>query len=225
LVADIFEDLVLAPNVNALVTEQGNTYILVIADQILQDNRYLGNLYPSTANKDHLKQIYDATKKLGNHLAKEGYKGLFGCDFLINRNGDMVVVDLNPRHQGGYACNGLALMQKNVSLTDIELATHQGKEVRLSQDELDEELGFAWSHSKLVPAEKGQVINNEYLLNEIETPFKSIGESFVTEFYKKGSVFIEGYIGYQVQTANSRDELEPKMLHVKEQYDSKVLGL
>lgn len=225
LVADIFEDLVLAPNVNALVTEQGNTYILVIADQILHDNRYLGNLYPSIAEDKHLKQIYDTTKILGNYLAKEGYKGLFGCDFLINRRGDLVVVDLNPRHQGGYACNGLALKQKSICLTDIELATYLGDEVVISQKELDKELDFAWSHSKLVPAEKGQTIHNEYLLNDIEKPFQAIGESFAAEFYRKGSVFIEGYIGYQVQTAKVRSELEAKMLHVKEQYDSRVLGL
>lgn len=225
LVADIFEDLVLAPNVNALVTEQGNTYILVIADQILQGNRYLGNLYPSIAEVKHLKQIQDTTKILGEHLAKEGYKGLFGCDFLINRKGNLVAVDLNPRHQGGYACNGLALQQKNISLTDIELATYEGEEVTISQKELDKDLDFAWSHSKLVPAEKGQIIYNEYLLNDIEKPFQTIGESFVAEFYKQGSVFIEGYIGYQVQTAKDRSELEPKMLHTKEQYDSRVLGL
>lgn len=225
LVADIFDDLVLAPNVNALITAQGKTHILVIADQILQGNCYLGNLYPSIAELRHLKQIYDTTEIIGKHLASEGYKGLFGCDFLINSKGDLVVVDLNPRHQGGYACNGLALKQKNISLTDIELATYQGEEVTLSQDELDKELDFAWSHSKLVPAEKGQIIHNEYLLNDIEEPFKRIGSSFAAEFYKQGSVFIEGYIGYQVQTAKVRSELEPKMLHVKEQYDSRVLGL
>ena len=156
-------------------------------------------------------------------MAKEGYRGLFGCDFLINQKGNLVIVDLNPRHQGGYACNGLALKQKNINLTDIELATYQGDEVRISQKELDEELDFAWSHSKLVPAKKGQIIHNEYILNDIEKPFQTIGESFAVEFYKKGSVFIEGYIGYQVQTAKVRSELELKMLHIKEQYDSQVI--
>lgn len=224
LVTDIFKDLVLAPNVSAIITAQGKTHILMVTDQLLQGNRYLGNIYPSIAEKKHLKQIYDTTKILGVYLAKEGYKGLFGCDFLINSRGDLVVVDLNPRHQGGYACNGLALKQKGISLTDIELATYQAEEVTLSQKELDKELNFAWSHSKLVPAEKGQIIHNEYLLNDIEKPFQTIGEAFVAEFYKQGSVFIEGYIGYQVQTAKDRSELESRMLHSKEQYDSRVLG-
>lgn len=223
LAADIFEDLVLAPNVSALITARGETYVLVIADQILQDNRYLGNLYPSLATKKQLELIHDITTTLGNHLAAEGYRGLFGCDFLINQRGDLVVVDLNPRHQGGYVCNGLALKQKGIRLTDIELATLQGEEVALSQNELDNELGFAWSHSKLIPDTAGWTICDEYLLNDIEKPFEVIGESFVAEFYKKGSIVIDGYIGYQVQTAHSRDQLEAKMQHAKKQYEFHVL--
>ncbi len=225
IVSDIFEDIVLAPNINAIVTEQGKVYILVIADQILQGNRYLGNLYPSVAKPKHIKQIRDITETLGNYLASKGYKGLFGCDFLINRKGDLIVVDLNPRHQGGYAINGLALQKKNLSLTDLELATYQSEEVVLSQAELNKQLDFAWSHSKLVPAEKGQVVLNEYCLNDIEAPFKRVGESFAAEFYRTGSVFIEGYIGYQVQTAQRRDQLETKMLQVEDKYKTSVFGL
>lgn len=225
IVSDIFEDIVLAPNVNALITNDGKVHVLVVADQILQGNRYLGNFYPSIAKKKHLQYIYEITKILGDFLANKGYRGLFGCDFLINCNDDLVVVDLNPRHQGGYVCNALALEHKNISLTDIELAVHSGEDVSLSQKELDAPLSFAWSHSKLLPAEKGQVIHDEYLSGTIERPFQSIGESFAAEFYKKGSVFIEGYIGYQVQTAHTREQLEQKMLHVKEQFDAKVLGL
>ncbi|HUD05445.1 MAG TPA: ATP-grasp domain-containing protein [Candidatus Saccharimonadales bacterium] len=225
IVSDIFENIVLAPNVNAFINQEGTVYILVISDQILQGNRYLGNLYPSIAKKQHIKQIYGITKTIGNYLANKGYRGLFGCDFLINRRGDLVVVDLNPRHQGGYVCNTLALEHKSISITDIELATHHNEIVKLSQSKLDAELGFAWSHSKLLPAEKGQEVHDEYYHNTIELPFTKIGESFAAEFYKKGSVYIEGYIGYQVQTDKSRGQLETKMLHVKERFDSQVLGL
>ena len=136
-----------------------------------------------------------------------------------------MVVDLNPRHQGGYACNGLALQAKGISLTDVELSALLGEEVELSQSELDEKLDFAWSHSKVIPYEKGQAVHAEYQRSTITEPFSSIGQSFVTEFYKQGSVFIEGYIGYQVHTANERSELEATMLRTREEFDSHVLGL
>jgi hypothetical protein len=223
--ATIFKNIALAPNVNALVTNEGVTYVLVISDQILHGNRYLGNVYPSAAKPDMLRAIKSMAMTVGQHLAGAGYRGLFGCDFLINKNDEIVIVDLNPRHQGGYACNGLALEHKGISLTDIELATSVGKDAELSQPQLDEELGFAWSHSKLLPPEKGQVICSEYSQGSVELPFEEVGETFLTEFYKKGSVFVDGYVGCQVQTAKDRTELESKMLLGREKFDAKVFGL
>jgi predicted ATP-grasp superfamily ATP-dependent carboligase len=207
IVSDIFEDIVLAPNVNAVITSDEKVAILVLSDQILQGNRYLGNIYPSKVSEDNRTEIYNITKQIGKYLASQGYRGLFGCDFLINGNGQLVVVDLNPRHQGGYTCNGLMLAAKGISLTDLELSVLLDEEVQIPQAQLDKKLGFAWSHSKIIPAEKGQEILNEYHKGSIEEPFSSIGESFVSEFYKKGSVFIEGYTGYQVHTAKERSSL------------------
>ena len=223
--SDIFEDIVLAPNVNALVAGDGKVYSLMLSDQILQGNRYLGNTYPSEASEKNREEILAITEKIGTYLDGQGYIGLFGCDFLVNKAGKLVVVDLNPRHQGGYACNGLALRANGISLTDIELSVLQGEPIQLSQLDLDKTLGFAWSHSKIVPADKGQLVHSEYQHNSIDLPFSSIGESFASEFYKKGSVFIEGYIGYQVQTAQNRDELATKASHSRESFDAQVLGL
>lgn len=225
IVSDIFENIVLAPNVNALVTSDGKVYTLILSDQILQGNRYLGNVYPSEASKTHRQEIQTIIETIGKYLASQGYVGLFGCDFLINKAGELVVVDLNPRHQGGYACNGLSLQAKGINLTDLELSVLLGEDVQLAQSELDEHLDFAWSHSKIIPYEKGQAVHGEYHRSSIEQPFAEIGETFVTEFYKEGSVFIEGYIGYQVHTSNDRSSLEDVMLRTREEFDTQVLGL
>ncbi len=224
-VADIFEDLLFAPNVNALICNNGEVYILVLSDQILHGNRYLGNIFPSDVNQGQKDQIYAITKKLGVHLSGKGYRGLFGCDFLINKKGDLVVVDLNPRHQGGYACNALTLETVGISLTEIELSALFDKEVQLSQQDLNNSMHYSWGHSKMVPSEKGQVIQNEYHQGSMADTFINLGNSFVTEFYKEGSVFIDGYIGYQVHTAESRIELEENMREVRKVFDSRVLGL
>lgn len=224
-VSKIFKDIVLAPNVNALVTAEGDVYTLMIADQIMHGNRYLGNLYPTLANDQHIEKMKEVINTIGKHLASQGYKGLFGCDFLINAQGEIVVVDLNPRHQGGYVCNALALHEKAINLTDLELAVLNGETVTLNQEELDTRLDFSWGHSKLMPSEKGTRILGEYTKGSILNPFSTIGESFVTEFYEKDSVFISGYIGYQVQTGATRDAVEKKMLDVHADFDVQVLGL
>ncbi len=224
-VSKIFEDIVLAPNVNALVTAEGEVYTLMIADQILHGNRYLGNMYPTVASDHHIRKIKEITNIIGKYLAGRGYKGLFGCDFLINAHDELVMVDLNPRHQGGYVCNALALGKKDINLTDLELAALNDEAVNLNQEQLDTNLDFSWGHSKLMPSETGSKIIGEYTKNNILMPFSSIGESFVTEFYEKESVFVSGYIGYQVQTGTTRAEVEKKMLEVHTDFDAQVLGL
>lgn len=225
IVSDIFENIELAPNVNAVVTSDSKVFVLVLSDQILHGNRYLGNIYPSEASENNKNEIYAISEKIGKYLAKQGYVGLFGCDFLINKNGKLVIVDINPRHQGGYVCNALALGAKGISLTDLELNVLFGREVNLSQSTLDESLDFAWSHCKVVPHEKGQLIRAEIHRGSISATFSSIGQSFLTQFYRQGSVFVDGYIGYQVHTAAERSTLDAAMITVREEFESQVLGL
>lgn len=168
--------------------------------------------------------MYEITTTLGKYLASVGYKGIFGCDFLINKAGKLVVVDLNPRHQGGYACNGLAMEKIGLELTDIELATLLNVNLNLSQEKLDAYLGFAWAHSKLVPPAKDAVIRNEYQLGSFEEPFTHIGSIFMSEFYQQGSIFKAGYVGYQLQTEKDYAALRTNMLSAKEAFNSQVLG-
>jgi len=74
LVADIFEHIATMPNVNAVVTGKNKTNILVISDQIMRGNRYLGNIYPSSISLKHIKQIKQITKKIGDYLSKIKYE-------------------------------------------------------------------------------------------------------------------------------------------------------
>ncbi len=161
LVADIFENIVKMPNVNAIVTDINKTSVLTISDQIMRGNRYLGNIYPSSISAKHIDQIKKITLKIGTHLSREGYRGLFGCDFLINKKGRIVIVDLNPRRQGGYACNALALKSVGVDLTSIELscALDEVPQADLTYSKI--QYPGTWVHQKVKPHDPGQRINQE----------------------------------------------------------------
>ena len=54
IVSVIFENITLAPNVNA---NDGKVFVLVLSDQILQGNRYLGNTYPSEVSEAHKQEF------------------------------------------------------------------------------------------------------------------------------------------------------------------------
>lgn len=207
LVASIFEHIVTMPNVNAIVTDKNKTNILVITDQIMRGTRYLGNVYPSSVLPKHIEQIKKIAVKIGNHLSREGYRGVFGCDFLINDKGRLVVVDLNPRRQGGYACNALALKSVGINLTDIELSCALGEVSKIDLTYEKIQYPTAWAHSKVKPYDPGQRVSREIKEGNMMEVFSEFNGSYYGTFYKKDSIFIDGYIGYVIKTGKDREKI------------------
>ena len=212
LVAQIFEHIVAMPNVNAIVTGRNKTNILVISDQIMRGTRYLGNVYPTSISQKHITQIREITTKIGDFLSRKGYRGLFGCDFLINDKGRLVVVDLNPRRQGGYVCNTLALKAIGVNLTDIELSCvlEDTPSVDLTYGKI--QYPVAWAHSKIKPYDPGQRIVRENKKGGIQEIFEKKSGDYFGTFYEKGSIFIDGYIGYVVAVGRNRKKVYESVL-------------
>src|SRR3989338_3307417 len=212
LVASIFEHIVTMPNVNAIVTDKNKTSILVISDQIMRGTRYLGNVYPTSISQKHITQIREITTKIGNFLSRKGYRGLFGCDFLINDKDRLVVVDLNPRRQGGYICNTLALKAIGVNLTDIELSCvlEDTPSIDLTYGKI--QYPVAWAHSKIKPYDPGQRIVRENKKGGIQEIFEKKSGDYFGTFYEKGSIFIDGYIGYVVAVGRNRKKVYESVL-------------
>ncbi len=211
LVSDIFEGLVLAPNVNALVTADGRTEIVVITDQILRGNRYLGNIFPSLMSSHHKDKIVEVTMKIGDFLAKQGYRGLFGLDFLINEKDDLAIVDLNPRRQGGYACNVLALQSIGVNLVEAEVRTALGQNVQLGLPSDGATFKYAWAHSKVKPGDPGQRVREERQNGDLAEIFASGSGLYEATFSVNRSIFIEGYTGYCAVTGNDRSTVSRRI--------------
>ncbi|MEK7123072.1 MAG: ATP-grasp domain-containing protein, partial [Patescibacteria group bacterium] len=206
LVASIFEHIVTMPNVNAIVTDKNKTSVLIISDQIMRGTHYLGNVYPSSISQKHIQQIKKIATKIGNHLSRKGYRGLFGCDFLINDKGKLVIVDLNPRRQGGYACNALALESTGINLTDIELscALKEIPNIDLAYQKI--QYPTAWAHSKVKPHDPGQRISRETKQGNMRKIFSRSHGTYYGTFYKTDSIFIDGYIGYVVATGKNSEK-------------------
>jgi predicted ATP-grasp superfamily ATP-dependent carboligase len=213
LVAEVFEHIVAMPNVNAIVTGKNKTSVLVISDQIMRGTRYLGNVYPASASPKHVEQIKRITIKIGNFLSRKGYRGLFGCDFLVNNKGKLVVIDLNPRHQGGYACNALALKAMGINLTDLELSCALGEVP--STDLAYEKIQYpaSWAHSKVKPYDPGQRISRENEEGDILNIFSNRTGDYSGTFYKKNSIFIDGYIGYVVGVGEERKKVYDSVIN------------
>jgi len=91
----------LDPTVLAVVANEQDVYIAGIADQVIVDgNRFIGSKYPSTVSGEQRQQLCDHTVKVGRLLGSKGYRGIYGCDYLIDNDGNVFFLEINARKQG-----------------------------------------------------------------------------------------------------------------------------
>jgi hypothetical protein len=75
-------------------------------------------------------QASKLAERLGSEMAKDGYKGIFGIDLIIDRDNDMVFpVECNPRYTGAFPVYSLLQNELNeVPLDAFQLLEHLGIE-------------------------------------------------------------------------------------------------
>ncbi|MCG8564924.1 MAG: ATP-grasp domain-containing protein [Desulfobacterales bacterium] len=91
----------LDPTVLAVVAGEDDIYIAGIADQrISHGNRFTGSTFPSAANAEQRQLLREHTRAVGKWLAQQGYRGIFGCDYIITHDGEIYFLEINARKQG-----------------------------------------------------------------------------------------------------------------------------
>ncbi len=230
IVAEIL-DVWLSPNSAAIVVDKETVIVLSISDQILDGVRYIGNIYPSIlADTELEKKLIDYTREIGYALAKEGFRGLFGCDFVVTKEKSYYVVDINPRKQGGYICNVL-MWEKNKpkgypGLVELEFNAVIGKKIGYNFEMFENpKLSFYWAHAKIKPYKKNMIIHSEIHDNSEEDCFNTVGIHFAKSFFPKGSYFIDGsMVGYGIMSDNHYDNLLLNLSRLREYMAKKIEG-
>ncbi len=221
IVTSYLDDVVLAPNSSGIITSENDVTVVCISDQILRDNRYMGNIYPSQAHSEYIEQIKEMTISVGMHLAKQGFRGLFGIDFLITKSGKCYPVDLNPRRQGGYYC---IAMSSKIDLIDLELAIIFDEPIpKISYE--DFQVDYCWAHSKLTPYHPNMRIIDEFSLGSPSEPFKTIGATFKAIYYPKDNTLMVGNPGFYLTSGNSYEEVKIRIFEETEEIISKSYEL
>ena len=91
----------LDPTVLAVVAGPDEVYIAGVADQhIVDGNRFVGSSFPSQASAEQAAGLREQTIAAGRVLGRAGYRGIFGCDFLIDHAGGIWFLEVNARKQG-----------------------------------------------------------------------------------------------------------------------------
>lgn len=95
------------------------------------------------------------TEKIGQHLGSNGYKGIFGIDFMHDRStNEIYALECNPRFTG--ACPLYSLMSIHLGVPPMELfhiADHLGIPIKCSFEKLNEayKKRMPFSHISLTP--------------------------------------------------------------------------
>ena len=89
------------PTVLAVVANENDVYVAGVADQRIEGgNRFTGSTYPSVLSEALQTQLYAMTRRVGRKLGQAGYRGIFGCDYVVDDNNDILFVEVNARKQG-----------------------------------------------------------------------------------------------------------------------------
>ncbi len=89
------------PTVLAVAINEEEIYIAGVANQRIEEgNKFTGSTYPSGMDRQVIENLKEYTRKIGKRIAKEGYRGIFGCDFIVTENNEAYFIELNARKQG-----------------------------------------------------------------------------------------------------------------------------
>ena len=88
------------PTSLAVVINENYVYFAGIADQSIEGTIFRGSTCPSKTPPHIQQEIKKQTIQVGLAMAKMGYRGIYGCDFITTNKNKIYFIEVNPRKQG-----------------------------------------------------------------------------------------------------------------------------
>lgn len=113
------------PTVLGVVANSRDVYIAGVADQrIEQGTGFRGSTFPSVLPENIQAELRQHTRTVGRKLGEIGFRGIFGCDYIVDSCDNVYFIEVNPRKQGTtmeFTCMLEQLFPRNAhSLMDLE---------------------------------------------------------------------------------------------------------
>ena len=173
---------------------------------------WCGNeIYPNAFSPDIREKATKYTQLFGNQLRKEGYKGYFELDFLIDQdNGEIYLGELNPRVTGASSITNHAVF----ALADAQLFVFHILEWMDVEYELNvEEINERWSRQENIDGW------SQLIIKHTEDTIEYVSEAPKSGIYK---MFDTGHIQYDRMDTHRRaveTENEAFFLHITKEGD------
>ncbi len=138
------------PTVLGVVGNEKDVFIAAIADQEIENgNMFRGSAFPSSLSHKEQAEVREHARMVGRALGRSGYRGIFGCDFIVDHQGRIFFVEVNARKQGTTMemCCTLenALPQGAPSLMEMEYHAVLHNSLPQDRQEIKEAIqGLCW---------------------------------------------------------------------------------
>lgn len=112
------------PTTLCVAINEDEIYVAGIADQIIDGTKFKGSSFPSRISSNAKNEIIRQTRLIGKEMARLGYRGIFGCDFIVTDKDEVLFIETNPRKQGTtmeFCCTLHCILPKDSpNLPEIE---------------------------------------------------------------------------------------------------------
>lgn len=214
--------------IEACVTRHG-TIVAPLMTELVGFNKltpykggWCGNeIYPNAFTPEIREKATKYTQLFGNQLRKEGYKGYFELDFLIDQdNGEVYLGELNPRVTGASSITNHAVF----ALADAPLFVFHILEWMNVEYELDvEQLNERWARQENIDGW------SQLIIKHTEDTIEYVSEAPKSGIYK---MFDNGHIQFDRMDTHRRaveTENEAFFLHIAKEgnylYEGADMGI
>jgi predicted ATP-grasp superfamily ATP-dependent carboligase len=98
------------PTVLGIVAGENDVYIASVADQNITGTRFMGSTFPTVLGEETVSRLKEITRTVGSHMGSKGYRGVFGCDYIVDDHGEVSFIEVNARKQGTTMETTLAMI-------------------------------------------------------------------------------------------------------------------
>ncbi len=89
------------PTVLGIVANSRDVYIAGVADMRIENRKaFRGSTCPSVLPENIQAELRAHTRTVGRTLGALGFRGIFGCDYVVDQGGNVYFIEVNPRKQG-----------------------------------------------------------------------------------------------------------------------------
>jgi|Deesub1362B_J571_1020462.scaffolds.fasta_scaffold03045_3 hypothetical protein len=216
------------PTVLGVVADE-EVYLASVADQRMEGNRFRGSSFPTLLSEGTVEVIKEYTRRIARAMAREGYRGIFGCDYIVDHSGEVYFVEINARKQGTTLESTLTMLHRlpgHPSLPEMEFhAVTRGRLPDGLEEMSSTESELAWATYNVKP-QRDVVVTGDLPPRSTERELfrriygdPSLGADYVVEEHLGAGIhqMAGGFVARCVAVGKRRSEVEESLVRAVEE--------